>query len=123
MLASGQVLVVGNANLDLVLQGDVVPRFGQAEQLVEAADLTLGGSAALVACGLARLGVDVTLCAAVGLGFDFAVAEECGRWNECQAYASAYAERVLVVEYRDQNFTRACDHWGSTLSIVRRNVA
>ena len=29
------VLVVGDANPDLVLQGDVVPRFGQAEQLVQ----------------------------------------------------------------------------------------
>lgn len=63
---SGPVLVVGDANLDLVLRGDVVPRFGQAEQLLESADLTLGGSAALVASGLARLGVEVALCAAVG---------------------------------------------------------
>lgn len=61
-----RVLVVGDANLDLVLQGDVAPRFGQAEQLLDAADLTLGGSAALVAHGLARLGVPVGLCAAVG---------------------------------------------------------
>ncbi len=61
-----RVLVVGDANVDLVLRGDVRPRWGQAEQLVEAADLTLGGSGALVAHGLARLGVAVTLCAAVG---------------------------------------------------------
>ncbi len=61
-----RVLVVGDANLDLVLQGDVTPRFGQTEQLLDAADLTLGGSAALVAHGLARLGVTVSLCAAVG---------------------------------------------------------
>jgi sugar/nucleoside kinase (ribokinase family) len=61
-----EVLVVGDANLDLVLRGDVVPRFGQAEQLLAAADLTLGGSASLVAHGLARLGVRVALVAAVG---------------------------------------------------------
>jgi sugar/nucleoside kinase (ribokinase family) len=63
---SPRVLVVGDANVDLVVRGDVRPRWGQAEQLVEAADLTLGGSGALVAHGLARLGVSVTLCAAVG---------------------------------------------------------
>jgi ribokinase len=34
------VLVVGDANPDLVLTGDVVPRFGQEEQLLERADLS-----------------------------------------------------------------------------------
>jgi sugar/nucleoside kinase (ribokinase family) len=61
-----RVLVVGDANPDLVLRGDVVPRFGQAEQLLAAADLVLGGSAAIMACGLARLGVPTALAAVVG---------------------------------------------------------
>jgi sugar/nucleoside kinase (ribokinase family) len=60
------VLVVGDANPDLVLAGDVVPRFGQAEQLLDSADLVLGGSAAIVACGLARLGLRTALAAYVG---------------------------------------------------------
>jgi sugar/nucleoside kinase (ribokinase family) len=60
------VVVIGDANPDLVLTGDVVPRFGQAEQLLDAADLVLGGSAAIVACGLARLGVPTALVAVVG---------------------------------------------------------
>lgn len=60
------VLVVGDANVDLVLRGDVVPRFGQAEQLLESGDLVLGGSASIVACGLARLGVPTSLVARVG---------------------------------------------------------
>src|SRR5215831_11013516 len=60
------LLVVGDANPDLVLRGDVVPRFGQAEQLLDAADLVLGGSAAILACGAARLGVPTRLVAAVG---------------------------------------------------------
>jgi sugar/nucleoside kinase (ribokinase family) len=60
------VLVVGDACPDLVLRGDVVPRFGQAEQVLDAADLVLGGSAAIVACGLARLGVPTALAALVG---------------------------------------------------------
>lgn len=61
-----EVLVIGDANPDLVLTGDVVPAFGQAETLVDAADLVLGGSAAIVACGLARLGVPTALAATVG---------------------------------------------------------
>ncbi len=67
--ASGQrpgVLVVGDANPDLVLRGDVVPRFGQAEQLLDDASLVVGGSAAITAHGLARLGRPVALVAAVG---------------------------------------------------------
>ncbi|UAJ79023.1 carbohydrate kinase family protein [Leifsonia sp. ZF2019] len=60
------VLVVGDANPDLLLTGDTVPRFGQAEQLLDSAELLLGGSAAIVACGLARLGVRTGLAAVVG---------------------------------------------------------
>jgi ribokinase len=63
---TSRVLVVGDANLDLVLSGDVVPRFGQVEQLTDGAELVLGGSAAIVASGLARLGVPVALVAVVG---------------------------------------------------------
>lgn len=61
-----EVLVIGDANPDLLLTGDAVPAFGQAETLVESADLVLGGSAAIVACGLARLDVPTALAATVG---------------------------------------------------------
>lgn len=60
------VLVVGDANPDLVLRGDVVPRFGQAEQLLEEASMVLGGSGAITAHALARLDRPVALLAAVG---------------------------------------------------------
>ena len=59
-------LVLGDANPDLVLRGDVVPRFGQAEQLLDTADLVVGGSGAIVAHGLARLGTRPRLVATVG---------------------------------------------------------
>ncbi len=62
----GRVLVVGDANPDLVLSGDVVPRFGQAEQLLVDASLVVGGSASITAHGFARLGRPVSLVAAVG---------------------------------------------------------
>ena len=60
------VLVVGDANPDLVLRGDVRPRFGQAEQLLTGADLVLGGSAAITAAGGARLGLETALLTALG---------------------------------------------------------
>ncbi len=56
------------------------------------------------------------------LGFDFAIAEECGRWRECDAYIESYGDHVLVVEYRSQDFDYACEHWGDQLAIVRRDL-
>jgi sugar/nucleoside kinase (ribokinase family) len=61
------LLVVGDANADLVLRGgDIVPRFGQSEQLVDHAELVLGGSGAILASGAAKLGLDVAMVACVG---------------------------------------------------------
>jgi ribokinase len=61
------LLVVGDLNADLVLRGgDVVPTFGQREQLVDHAELVLGGSGGILAAGAARLGLDVAMVACVG---------------------------------------------------------
>ena len=61
------LLVVGDLNADLVLRGgDVVPTFGQREQLVDHAELVLGGSGAIMAAGAARLGLEVAMVACVG---------------------------------------------------------
>ena len=61
------LLVLGDANPDLVLRGgEVVPAFGQAEHLVEEARLTLGGSGAILAHGAATLGLRVGIAAVVG---------------------------------------------------------
>jgi sugar/nucleoside kinase (ribokinase family) len=59
--------VIGDANPDLIIRGDdVTPRFGQAERLVDNADLVVGGSAAIVACAAARLGVATHLVSVIG---------------------------------------------------------
>nr|WP_237536758.1 endo alpha-1,4 polygalactosaminidase [Streptomyces sp. SID5785] len=55
------------------------------------------------------------------VGFDFAVSEECARYDECGAYAEAYDDRVFVVEYRAQDLERACARWAGTLSVVLRD--
>ena len=61
------LLVVGDVNADLVLRGgDLVPAFGQREQLVDEASLVLGGSGAIVAAGAARLGLRVAMAGCVG---------------------------------------------------------
>ncbi|WP_406065236.1 endo alpha-1,4 polygalactosaminidase [Streptomyces sp. NBC_01077] len=56
------------------------------------------------------------------LGFDFAVAEECGQYDECGPYATAFDNRVLVIEYEPEGLARACARWGRTLSIVLRDT-
>jgi len=61
------LLVVGDCNPDLLLVGgDVEPEFGQREKLVDSARLVVGGSAAIAACGAARLGLDTAFVGTVG---------------------------------------------------------
>ncbi|GAA1879552.1 endo alpha-1,4 polygalactosaminidase [Streptantibioticus ferralitis] len=55
------------------------------------------------------------------IGFDFAVAEECGRYNECGKFADAYTNRVFVIEYDDADFHKSCSTWGDKLSVVLRD--
>ncbi|MDX6364126.1 MAG: hypothetical protein QOC85_3136 [Streptomyces sp.] len=65
--SSFDLLVIGDVNPDVVV--GPVPRplaFGQREQLVEHAGLVLGGSAAIMACGAARLGLRVAFAGRVG---------------------------------------------------------
>ncbi|MYX33815.1 endo alpha-1,4 polygalactosaminidase [Streptomyces sp. BoleA5] len=55
------------------------------------------------------------------IGFDFAVAEECGEFDECGRYAAAYDDRVLVVAYDAADFTATCRRWGARLAVVLRD--
>jgi len=55
-------------------------------------------------------------------GLDFAVAEECGQYDECGDYTSAFGSNVIVIEYTDAGRSKACRGWGGTLSIVQRDV-
>ena len=61
------LLVIGDCNPDVLALGvDVTPDFGQREKLVDSISLIVGGSAAITAVAAARLGLRVTLAAAVG---------------------------------------------------------
>jgi hypothetical protein len=55
-------------------------------------------------------------------GLDFAVAEECGEYDECGEYAKAFHDRVVVIEYTDSGLRKARSAFGDRLSIVRRDV-
>ncbi|MFG2827467.1 endo alpha-1,4 polygalactosaminidase [Streptomyces sp. NPDC048434] len=55
------------------------------------------------------------------IGFDFAVVEECARYQEFTDFAEAYAQRIFVIEYEKKDFTTACRAWGKALSISLRD--
>lgn len=58
------------------------------------------------------------------LGFDFAIAEECEVYRECDGYAKVYGARVLEVEYTDtprSAYTRACAARKGKASIILRD--
>ena len=59
-------------------------------------------------------------------GFDFAVAEECQVWDECDEYLDAYGSAVLEIEYTDNDnanavFNAACASHGSQIGIIHRD--
>jgi glycosyl hydrolase family 114 len=79
--------------------------------------LVRGAHAAGLAAGQKNLaGLDGT-----EIGYDFAVAEECGRYRECAAYTRAYGARVLAVEYRRADFRWTCERFGERLAVVLRD--
>lgn len=60
------LLVVGEINVDLILEDEhIEPRFGE-EILVRDALLTMGSSSVITACGAARLGLDTLFFGLVG---------------------------------------------------------
>lgn len=86
--------------------------------------------AALLAERAHDLGLAVGQKNAAGLdardrvGFDFAVAEECHRFDECEAYAEAYGTDVLDIEYSDDQrgtFADACDDPAAPRSMILRD--
>jgi sugar/nucleoside kinase (ribokinase family) len=66
MIKAFDVIIVGELNADLILSGDVQPTFGQVEKIIAGANLTLGSSSAIFACGAAQLGLRVAMIGKVG---------------------------------------------------------
>lgn len=56
--------------------------------------------------------------------FDFAIAESCEVFNECDSYTHAYGRRVFEIEYTDESgdpFARACAARGDQISVILRD--
>lgn len=56
--------------------------------------------------------------------FDYAIAEECERYRECDSYRANYGDKLIEVEYTDYStavFDRACAARGSQISVILRD--
>jgi sugar/nucleoside kinase (ribokinase family) len=60
------LLIIGELNVDIIVRGNVTPRFGQAEQVVEDVTLCAGSSSAIAAASAARMGLRVLFASRVG---------------------------------------------------------
>lgn len=58
-----------------------------------------------------------------GIGFTFAVVEECGQFDECQAFVDTYGSQVLAVEYTETGFAAACAAIGDTAPVILRDLS
>jgi len=71
---------------------------------------------------------------ATEIGFDFAIVEGCEVWSECDAYITAYGDRVYEIEYSDVDrdaegrpvaaesfFITACRMRGDRISVIYRD--
>lgn len=58
------------------------------------------------------------------VGFDFAIAEECQVYRECQFYTRAYGDHVIEIEYTDNGraaYAKACSRRGTRISVILRD--
>ena len=56
------------------------------------------------------------------IGFGFAIVEECGETDECQAFVDTFEGRVYAVEYTDAGFATACAEIGDVAGVVQRDL-
>ncbi len=115
------VIVLGDLNADLVLTGDVTPIFGQVEKLIDSAELVLGSSSAIFACGAARLGLRAAMVGKVGndpLGH-FVIDELAARdVNTCGIIADPAVKTGLSIIF-SQATDRAILTYAGSISMLR----
>ncbi len=102
------------------LEGEVP--FGQDEAVAFAellVDYTHDVGLAVGQKNTPQLGAEISLRL---IGFDFAIAEECGFYDECEAYTDVFGDDVIVIEYTDEGFAAACERVGESVSVVLRDV-
>jgi Glycoside-hydrolase family GH114 len=114
-------------NLDSWTRFDGTPRqgavpFGRAQAVAYAELLTDYAHSKNLAVGQKNTPQLGRVTSLQVVGFDFAVAEQCGQYDECGAYTAVFGNRVVDVEYTDAGYARACRSVGAQVTVVRRDV-
>jgi hypothetical protein len=96
--------------------------FGKKEAILFAARITRRAHALGLAVAQKNT-VELTRAQARGhIGFDFAIAEECGVYHECDGYEKVYGDRFFSIEYTRKGFRSACRAVGAKVSVVLRDL-
>lgn len=111
-------------NLDTYTRSDLLSRDGNlayAKMLAEAAH---GAGLAIAQ----KNDSSITASEKTSVGFDFAVVEECERYDECDEYSKVYGKQMYEIEYTDapnasEIFDRAKQKRGDQVSITLRDRA
>lgn len=107
-------------NLDSFLRSQGLISFAQTKEYMKLVvpyvhDLGLAigqKNTSEVGDGYGEIGADFVDTVSPAQGFDFAIAEECAVYEECEAYTDLYGARVFEVEYTENN--TAVEHDGDT---------
>ena len=106
---------------DIPALADSIP-FGQSEAVLYATLLTDYAHSKGLAVGQKNTAQIIGNDDHREVGFDFAIVEQCGEYNECGDFTAGYGDNVIAIEYTASGFNRACSGFGDRISIVRRNV-
>lgn len=101
---------------------DQVP-FGKIEALVYARKITEAAHDRGLAVAQKNTASFTANQALNYVGFDFAVVESCGVYNECEVFTGIYGDKVVAIEYSNSGFAAACAAVGNEISVVRRDVS
>ncbi len=108
-------------NLDSWTRLNSLP-FGQSEALAYAKMITDYSHAKGLAAGQKNTAEIIAAGRHRQVGFDFAIAEQCGQYNECDVYVEGYGNALIIIEYDRSVFNRTCSQFGTTASVVLRDV-
>lgn len=112
-------------NLDSWTRFDSVPEitlpFDRSDAIAYAELITDAAHGLNMAVGQKNTASLTATEALTTIGFDFAIVESCGLWNECNVFTGIYGDQVVAIEYSVSAFNNACAAVGSQISVVLRD--
>ena len=107
-------------NLDSYTRFKNLP-FDKSDMISYASMLVKAAHGAGLVAGQKNL-AELTSLGKKTIGFDFAVAEECAEYDECDAYTGVYGKKVMIIEYSKSGFNEACAGFKNKAMIIQRDL-